>query len=667
MGLLSPWFLAGLGMLALPVYLHLLKRHKSTPQRFSSLMFFERSTTASVRQRKLDYLLLLALRLALLAFIVFAFSRPFVDRASAAGTGAKLLVAAIDESASMTYGGRLQSAKSQALEVLRGRSQRDPAQVVAFSSRLRILNEPSRDQGVLTAAVESIRPGTGRSSYGELATALRNIARSSPLPLEVHLFTDLQRTSMPPGFSELRLDPRTKLVIHRLAGKDEPNWTVESVTAPRRLLDPKQSRVEAILAGFHTAESSKQVALIVNGRTIATKPVTIPASGKARVEFTGLDAPYGFCRCEIAITEPDGLPADDRALFAVERADPDKVLLLFGPRSQRSALYLRSALETAAPGLFAVDAMAVGAAGSRNLGGYRAIVLSDPGQLSDSLTKALRAEAAKGKGIWIAVGAATTAAGRVPLLDLPIAGSRYEARTGDRFATLGEADLAHPAIRETERWDGVRFYQTFDIQPGTARTVARLTSGAPILLEDRIGDGRVLVFASTFDNDANDFPVRPAFVPFITRAIRWLAAVDESAGALTVDSAFDLRQDGARASSVEVLDPDGNRALSLSEAASVSTVTLDRAGFWEVRRAGDRRELVAVNIDRRESDLGLMPADSAELWQAAPVTTAQSRSSPASGNDQSRKDLWPYVLAFALIAGFAEALVASRHFSREVA
>ncbi len=51
MGLAAPWFLAGLGLLALPVYLHLLRRHNATRQAFSSLMFFERSTDTSVKRR----------------------------------------------------------------------------------------------------------------------------------------------------------------------------------------------------------------------------------------------------------------------------------------------------------------------------------------------------------------------------------------------------------------------------------------------------------------------------------------------------------------------------------------------------------------------------------------------------------------------------------------
>ena len=43
MGFLAPWFLAGAVALGLPVWLHMLQKHKTTPLPFSSLMFFEKA------------------------------------------------------------------------------------------------------------------------------------------------------------------------------------------------------------------------------------------------------------------------------------------------------------------------------------------------------------------------------------------------------------------------------------------------------------------------------------------------------------------------------------------------------------------------------------------------------------------------------------------------
>ena len=64
MGFLTPWFLAGAAAVGLPVWLHLLRKHKTTPLPFSSLMFFERRTQSSIKHRRLRYLVLFALRTA---------------------------------------------------------------------------------------------------------------------------------------------------------------------------------------------------------------------------------------------------------------------------------------------------------------------------------------------------------------------------------------------------------------------------------------------------------------------------------------------------------------------------------------------------------------------------------------------------------------------------
>ena len=70
MGLLAPWFLAGTVLAGLPIYIHLLRRHVTTPLPFSSLMFFERGTQSSTRHRRLRYLLLFSLRAVLLLLLV---------------------------------------------------------------------------------------------------------------------------------------------------------------------------------------------------------------------------------------------------------------------------------------------------------------------------------------------------------------------------------------------------------------------------------------------------------------------------------------------------------------------------------------------------------------------------------------------------------------------
>src|SRR5258708_22044120 len=80
----ASWFLGGPAAVGLPVWLHLLRQHKTTPLPFSSLMFFEKRTQSSIKHRRLKYLLLFALRVALLVLLAVAFAHPFFPTSRAA-------------------------------------------------------------------------------------------------------------------------------------------------------------------------------------------------------------------------------------------------------------------------------------------------------------------------------------------------------------------------------------------------------------------------------------------------------------------------------------------------------------------------------------------------------------------------------------------------------
>src|ERR1700690_3998401 len=121
MGLFAPWFLAGLAGLALPLYLHLLKRQTTTPKPVSSLMFFESRTQSSTRHRRFRYFLLLSLRLLLLLLLILAFANPFINRNPATLASGRLVLLVVDNSFSMRAGTRLSEAKGAAMIVLAGK------------------------------------------------------------------------------------------------------------------------------------------------------------------------------------------------------------------------------------------------------------------------------------------------------------------------------------------------------------------------------------------------------------------------------------------------------------------------------------------------------------------------------------------------------------------
>src|ERR1044072_1526171 len=104
MSFLTPFFLLGLGAIAVPVLIHLIQRERKRVVQFPSLMFVRRIPYQSVRRRRIRHWPLLLLRAAAIALIVAAFARPFLPRGTAANAvtaGAREMVILLDQSASM--------------------------------------------------------------------------------------------------------------------------------------------------------------------------------------------------------------------------------------------------------------------------------------------------------------------------------------------------------------------------------------------------------------------------------------------------------------------------------------------------------------------------------------------------------------------------------------
>ncbi len=668
MGLFAPWFLAGLAGLALPLYLHLLKKHKTPPKLVPSLMLYESRVVSSTRHRRLDHILLLSLRMLVLLLLILAFANPFINRNAAALASNRLVLLVVDNSFSMRAGTRLADAKNAAMNVLAGKGAAR-GQVAAFGSQLRLMTQPSEDNSALRAAVQAIQPGDGHGNFGELARAIRAMAESVHTPIELHLFSDMQRTDLAATFSDMALPSNVKLVPHAVITKAQPNWTVESVDAPGQVWgkDAKPVHVQAVIAGYGTPAAQRTVSLVVNGKTAATKTVTVPANGRATVDFPALVVPYGFSRCEVKIDSADGFPADDLRRFAVERSDPQKVLLIHNYGDNRSPLYVGAALSAAAQSAFLLDSINVNEAADRQPSNYAFIVLSDLNTLPSLLENSLTGYVRSGGSLLIATGTSAGSRSRIPIFGARIVETRDYSRVPDRYMAVGSSDSSYPAVAKAAGWPGVKFFYALDVDPGVgpdaARVIVRLGDQTPLLLEKRIGEGRVVLLTSGLDNLTNDFPLNPAFVPFIEQTARYLGGSERQGGARPVDAYLELRNAKERAQGVEVTDPEGKRPLTLGEAASAQSFQLTEAGYYRLRLADGRQDEVGVNPDPKESNLDVISDDVLALWQGKGGQSSQE-AAPAPGPatpHRTPQTVWWYVMLLVFASAVAESVLASRY------
>jgi hypothetical protein len=396
---------------------------------------------------------------------------------------------------------------------------------------------------------------------------------------------------------------------------------------------------------------------------------------------------------------PDALPADDRRFARVEVRRDLRVLIVDGePRASRrddEVFYLETALHPGDRGDTQLDLSVVAPEEltTRRLSDFDVVFLCNVKSPDGS---ALRDFVRRGGGLFVALGdnvdVDTYNSELVGLLPSPlqalrtvgaIATDRDDGEThADRGQAqqLADADHNHPifaALAEggeaghaaAEPFAAARFHRYALLRPlrdGDRGVVLHFADGAPALVEARIGDGRVLIFASTIDRDWNDLPIQPIFLPFMQQLTRYLgrAPMQPPDPPILIGQPHQIPISvGDRRSEVatpdgrqRVFGPDqvaGRRTFEFSDTEKPGIYRVIATGGDGVARTRPTASFV-VNIDAAESDP--TPIASVALAKLTGAATTKS----ASAVPRRRVELWHALGAALLLLLLGEALLLRR-------
>lgn len=664
MDLLSPWFLAGGLAVGLPLWLHLMRQRNPVRLPFSSLMFFRKRTETTIRERRLQYLLLLALRLALFLLLALAFAKPIWERppAAIAGEVPKLHIVVVDTSLSMQHGGRWEAALDEAERVLGGLRDIDRAQIMANGPSVRVLTAATGDPTALRRALAGLVPTHARNNFGDAIEAVRTLVADEPGPVEVHLVSDLQNSAMPARFQDLVLPGSAELVVHDVSGGESPNWAIDSVKGSHRLYGEERPRLEVTVASFAQSDASRTVSMWIDGRPAGSVSREVPAGGRAAFAFEIAGPPRGFSRAEFRLEPSDDLPADDIRRVALDNTEPDPILFVSQDPRKRDILYYGEALEASASARFSLASVSPANVERIDLSQYVLVVLSDVPRLSSGFQTRLQGWMEAGGALFVALGPNSALSRRTALtghqVDQPLASERGDVP----FQVAGEVDGSHWVASAAEGLRPAKFFLYARVRTMAGDTVPlRLGNGDPLLVEREIGNGRAMIFASTLDNVWNDMPLTPVFVPFVTEAARSLTGAESARGHAILGDVLELGTRRGAGATVQVFDPAGNPVLNLSDSVSREALALDSVGFYEIG-AGSHPELLAVNPDPRESNLRAIEEDTLALWRS--TGDSESRQTTTAGvppPDSPPWRIWRLLLGLLLLAALLESFVGNRH------
>ncbi|MEE2962979.1 MAG: BatA domain-containing protein [Acidobacteriota bacterium] len=684
MSFLAPLFFAAIAALGVPVLIHMIQRQRTEVVEFPSLMFVRRIPFHSLRRQRVRHWLLLLMRCAALVLLIAAFARPFLRSTALAAVtgGSREVVVLVDRSYSMGYGGRWEEARDIARGVVRDLAADDEATIVFFDSGAESSIRSTTNRASLLAAIDDVELSTGTTRYGPALQLAQGILEDSDQPLlEVVLISDFQRVGVDSAGSIL-LPPSTVLTPVSVADDDLiPNVSVAGASVQRDLFaDRERATVTARLAnrGNEPVEDLL-VSLELNGRELESLRVSIEANGPATVTFDPFTLEDSAMPISVRAAA-DRLPQDDVYHFTVAPGDIVPVLIVGKPGNAgtEANLYLRQALAIGTSPSFAVTERAVGQVTAADVTAAGVVVLNDVGLPDGPIGAAITRFVEAGGGLWIALGEGVRWPGdNLDLLPGPIDGP---ADRDGRGGSLGFVDYNHPvfAAFSTPRSGDLtapRFfrYRPLSVGPETS-VLARFDNGDAAMAEHRFGEGRVLVWTSTLDTFWNDFARNGIYLPFVHRAVEYLADYTAPSSALTAGQVLDLSAYPGAAEldlsspNLVVRDPSEDRVEAGSDGRP-GFIGLKEQGFYEIRDtdAGDTDPvLVAVNVDLAESNL-----EQVDPQELVAIVTGRAAGDRAIGEEREmrpedlerRQTLWWYLLVGAL--GFlATETVMSNRLSR---
>ena len=429
---LNPWMLAGLAGLALPVIAHLLSRRKFDVVNWGAMQFLELSRTTRRRVR-LEELLLLLLRMAMIALIAIALARPWLSGSVAALFSTRPacdIVIVLDSSYSTDWAGDGRTphltARAWSRSLLDSLAPSDAVTLVDARETPRpALDSLTHDFGLIHTAVEELPAPNASGRLNEsVLKAFQLTSAGTNLSRQIVIVTDGQARgwqSVDEHF-QLQLDelreqatvaPEIRVVNTRAQQPTPVNYSVDRLELSREVTVadfPIRIRTKIRNSGGK-AVSTVLTHLEIDGQRLGeqTRSVRVHPGGEAQVEFEHRFRRPGCHRVTVAI-DGDNLTVDDRSDSIVEVAAALPVLMIDGsphPDPTRSETFFArlavSPPNNPAPWI-AVRVVSVPEFRSDSIGSAQVVVLANVASLSDSQTEALTTFVANGGGLAVTLG-----------------------------------------------------------------------------------------------------------------------------------------------------------------------------------------------------------------------------------------------------------------------
>jgi len=547
---LYPLFLYGLVAASLPVLIHLLNRRKLKRIRFPAVRFILLSQKRISRSYRLRHWLLLALRTLAVVFLALLLANPIFQIGAGlfAGGGPVSLVVLLDNSLSMRWSGDgdgFKQAKEAARLLISGLNDGDRAALIPTNLSGKESFRLKGQKEILLKDLDAIEIADGTANFAAALGKAYELLSEPAAQKEIRVITDLGLTGWDQfSLSSLKqVDPSIPLKTLRVVSKQPPlNGTVKEIRLAGQSVGANLPlQVEATVANFGDGEIKELlVQLSIDGQNKEQKLTTVPPRGESTVSFEFRLAAPGAHFGQVTLKK-EGLAGNPAVNFALDAQDKLKILVVDGdPQTslaQSETFFLSRALNPAGEkdsSLFLPTVIIPEGLPAASLDSYQAVVLCNIATIPDVFLDKLRSFVQQGGGLLIFAGDRIQAESynrlahsAPPLLPAELRERKLGAESsGEKIEKI---DLAHPALQGfsdailSESMKSARVWGYARSAGAGGTVLVALGNGDPLLMERRVGAGRVMLMATSADRDWTDLPVKTAYLPFVQALTSYLA------------------------------------------------------------------------------------------------------------------------------------------------
>jgi hypothetical protein len=672
---LAPAAFLGLGLLAIPVLIHIFKPRKMRPTPFSSLRFLRSTQHKLSRRIRPHQLLLFAARASLVIALVTALALPWVSSAKESRPVDRFIV--VDVSRSMAYQPAglptpMARAKAVAGDLLKANRAGDRTAVLFTGSKSRVVTPLTADPRPFLPAVEAVE---ATSTDTRLGSSLRILHAMLATPRdgadqEIVILTDNPRQGWSPGDVSAFLDglpgkPRVRVVDVGTGGGSNAWITGACLTNGGKVL-------QVDLSATGAAGEPRVVRAAGLGEEQVSPAVKLEPGQPLSVNF---HVPPGFDprgkTARVWLDPPDALPSDDEFFVPLDSAGATRVLLVEASATQRAS-HLRAAVEVLAERADRpIELNARPASDVREIDVRAAdvILLAGVPELPEPATDALKERVRLGAGLAVFLGESPkpqfyNSKLHDPLNPatalLPVALGRREVApepiplSDVRWSHRLLIGLDDPEYGDLSRAKFRAFMKFEAAQLPPQDTVLARVGGEAAIIEHPVGAGRVLLFNTSADDSWTTLPRRAAsFVPLVDRVLTYLSPGNRGRSIEAGEPVVLGLPDWSAGETVKVVSPSGASVpASVSAAGGQAVLRVPEAnepGVYRVERGGKKSFPFVVNSGREDSLLA--PADSVTQkawWGDTDFAIISADEAKASFGSAGGLALWPWLLAAAI-------------------